>query len=418
MKLYWIDFHIMNKIIYKLGTSGIAIVSLLLMIPHPLQAAMVSPAGVNVNTFGTTTVFLTLLNLSNQVPAEALWCGAVNANGSCVPGTIFGRLPRRYNRGFISGIGNSNYTDIMTIPASITRKAYQDALRGNQSDFFYVRRLISTTGGIDEFVTVTCRLTSSGAGVPLSITSIQYQLADRQPAPPIGIGSALPRFGANISYNGTGRLKGRWEVVLPGDSAPRQLDLLTEATLPLEQRGLQRRYTELERFDLFLQPNGKVFLPGPDPATLPKGSKGLHQILLRIEATDNAAGISFNNISNVPTGGVAGFPLPIFRYSITAQPDRIVLLQPNPSGQLFTGKQLRFSWQGVDTAVAYKLELKQSNRLVFSSLIAGNKTSYTAPPWINKIQGANLTWQIKALKADGSLLTESEARSLQLQVGR
>lgn len=406
----------MHKHIHKLVSWGISIVSIPLLAPLPLQAATVSPTGVNVNTFGSTTVFLTFLNLNNQVPAEGLWCGAINADGSCVPGTVFGRLPSRYNRGQISGSGNTNYTDIMSIPASITRRAYQDAQRGNQASFFYVRRLVSTTGGSDEYVAVTCRLTSSGAGVPLGITSVKYQLADGRTAPAIGVGPTLPRFGANITYNGTGRLKGRWEVVLPGDAAPSQRDLLTEATLPLEQRGLQRRYTQLERFDVFLQPNGQVFLPGPNPATLPKGSNGLHQILLRIEATDDSAGNSFNNISSVSTGGVAGFPLPIFRYTIIPKPNAIALLQPNPNTQIPTGQQLRFSWEGIEGAGGYKLEVKQSQRVIFSALLSRNTTSYTAPPWLNRTKGSDLSWQVKALNADGSLLTESESRSLQFKV--
>ncbi len=401
----------MNKNTLKLLVWGLSIAGISLL-DRPLQAATVSPTGVNVASFGPTTVFLTFLNLNNQIPAEALWCGAVNANGSCVPGTVFGRLPRRYDRGQISGIGNTNYTDIMSIPKSITRKAYQDALRGNQSDFFYVRRFVSTTGGVDEFVTVTCRLTGSGAGVPLSITSVKYQLADGGTPAPIGIGETLPKFGANITYNGTGRLKGRWEVVLPGDAAPTQRDLLTEATLPLEQRGLQRRYKQLERFDLFLQPNGKLFLPGPDPASLPAGSTGLHQVLLRIEATDDSPGGSVNNISTFPTGGVAGFPLPIFRHTIVPKSNQIALLQPNPNTQLPTGQQLRFSWQGIDGTSGYKLEVKQSGRVIFSALLSRNTTSYTAPPWLNRTKGSNFTWQVKALKSDGSVLTESETRSL------
>jgi hypothetical protein len=278
-------------------------------------------------------------------------------------------------------------------------------------NFFYVRRFVSTTGGIDEYVTVTCRLTASGAGVPLSITSVKYQLADGRTPDPVGIGETLPRFGANITYNGTGRLKGRWEVVLPGDAAPTQQDLLTEATLPLEQRGLQRRYQQLARFDLFLQPNGKVFLPGPDPATLPKGSTGLHQVLLRIEATDNPGG-SFNNTFVLPTGGVAGFPLPILRHTIVPRSRQIALLQPNPNTQLSTTQQLRFSWQGIAGASGYKLEVKQSQRVIFSALVSGNTTSYTAPPWLNRTKGTDFSWQVKALESDGSVLTESETRSL------
>ena len=409
----------MKKNSLKLLVLALSIASTA-VIDRPIQAATVSPTGVNVATFGPTTVFLTFLNLSNQIPVEALWCGAVNANGSCVPGTVFGRLPRRYDRSRISGVGNTNYTDIMSIPKSIARKAYQDAQRGNQSDFFYVRRFVSTTGGIDEFVTVTCRLASGGARVPLGITSVQYQLANNQPVQPIGIGETLPRFGANITFNGTGRLKGRWEVVLPGDPPPSQRDLLTEATLPLEERGLQRRYRVLERFDLFLQPTGKIFLPGPDPAKLVPGSTGLHQILLRVEATNDIEGRSSLNgdSSFIPSGGAAGFALPIFRYTILPPSPKIALLSPTANSQLTNSQQLRFSWQGVSGVSGYKLEVKQSDRLIFSALLAANTTSYTAPPWLKQRAGQALDWKIKALKSDGSVLLESETRNLKLKVSK
>jgi hypothetical protein len=405
----------MNKtIIRHLAIWGISLASVVLTSPVPVRAASVSPIGVNVNTFSTTTVFLTFLGLNNQVPAEGQWCGAINANGSCVPGTIFGRLPQRYNLARLSG--QNNYTDIMTIPASVTRRAYQDAQRGNQADFFYVRRFISTNGGVDEFVSVTCRLASGGARVPLSITGVRYELAGNQPAQTVGIGETLPRFGANISFNGTGRLKGRWEVVLPGDPPPSQRDLLTEGTLPLEERGLQRRYTQLERFDIFLQPTGKVFLPGPDPSRLPKGSTGLHQILLRIEATNESEGRSELSTGFVNSGGVAGFPIPTFRYSIIPTSNQIALLEPNPNAQLSMGQRLRFSWQGISGANGYKLEVKQADRVIFSALLGATTNSYNAPPWLKQSQGQALSWKIQALKSDGSLLAESETRNIKLLV--
>jgi hypothetical protein len=411
----------MNKHMQKMLIWGISVASISVLNSQSAQAVTVSPQGVNVSTFSPTTTFLTYFNVNGLAPAEAQWCGAINADGSCVPGTVFGRLPRRYNLGRFSNnfrVGVNNYTDIMSIPSSITRKAYQDALKGNQADFFYVRRFTSTTGGIDEYVSVTCRLTSSGAGVPLSITNVKYQLAEGQSSAnngqvsPIGIGTTIPKFGARVNYTGTGRLKGRWEVVLPGEPSPTQQDLLTEASLPLEQRGLQRRYTQLKRFDLYLQPSGSVFIPGPDPSSLPKGSKGLHQFLLRIEATDNPEG-SFNVPSIAPTGGVAGFPLPIFRYIIVAKPTQIALLQPNPDEQLLSQQQLRFSWQGVEGASGYKLQIKQFGKLVLFALLSKNNT-YTAPPWLRQTKGA-LSWQVQALKSDGTVLGESETRSLEIK---
>jgi len=51
----------------------------------------VNPTGVNVNTNGATTVFLSFGNLANQVPVEAFWCGeltnaAPDVGQKCDPG--------------------------------------------------------------------------------------------------------------------------------------------------------------------------------------------------------------------------------------------------------------------------------------------------------------------------------------------
>src|SRR5215510_4426986 len=97
----------------------------------------------------------------------------------------------------------------------------------------------------------------------------------------------FPQIKAEITYTGAGRLKGRWEVVMPGEERPEPNDLLTEASLPIEQRGTQRRYTELKRFNVFLTPNAKYTLIGPEPKALPMKVAGEYQILLRIEASDS-----------------------------------------------------------------------------------------------------------------------------------
>jgi hypothetical protein len=377
------------------------------------EAVIVSPRGVNVRTFGATTVFLTFVGLNDQIPAEGLWCGAINADQSCVPGTIFGQLPARNNRSRLSG--SNNYTDIMTIPPSVARRAYQDALRGNSSQFFYVRRFVSKTGGLDEFVAVTCRLAGGGARVPLALTEVRLAFENGQPMPAIATGETLPQFGAEISYNGTGRLKGRWEVVLPGDSLPSERDRLTEATLPIEERPLQRRYTTLQRFDVFVPPTGRVFIPGPSPTTLPKGSTGLHLILLRIEATDDREGNSDTGIGVVNSGGVAGFPLPVLRYFVTNDKRQLNLVQPNDRARLSVQQSIQFKWQGVDGAQGYKLEVSQGAVVVLSALLGANQTSYTAPPWLKEKIQQPLQWRVQALKEDGTTIVESPPREFQIQ---
>lgn len=405
-----------------------------LLVPFNAHAVTVSPRGVNVRTFGPTTVFLTFFGLDEgQRPAEALWCGAINADQSCVPGTVFGRLPVRSNLARRSGI--NNLTDIMTIPASVARRAYQDALRGNSSEFFYVRRFVSRTGGPDEFVAVTCRLAGGGARVPLALTNVRLEFlsspGSRQtPSSPViqvvSQGQQPPALQANIRYNGSGRLKGRWEVVLPGDSPPTRQDLLTEATLPIEQRGQQRRYTLVEAFDRFLPPTGEVSLPGPDPAKLPQNTTGLHLLLLRIEATDDREGNSFTGVGTVNSGGVAGFPMPVLRYYVSpsAVPPEastdlkpLSLLEPAPNAQLVPTAPITFRWQSIPNARAYKLEVRQqgSEDPMLSAVLNHETTSYTAPPWLQEKVGPSLSWRVVAIGTEGRVVKESDWRDFQLQ---
>ncbi len=47
------------------------------------------------------------------------------------------------------------------------------------------------------------------------------------------------------------------------EDPPAARDLVTEASLPIDQRASQRRFTQLERFNIFLPPDGRVTLPGP-----------------------------------------------------------------------------------------------------------------------------------------------------------
>ena len=143
---------------------------------------------------------------------------------TCAPGTIYGTLPSRYDISRFSG--NNAYTDIVSVPASVARRAYQAAARGEDSQFFYVRRFISLSGAPDQFVVVTMRLSGNGAGVPFSLTDVQLDFgaglgprANGQEPLVLFIepGGQAPPIRADIKYTGAGRLRGRWEVVRPGD---------------------------------------------------------------------------------------------------------------------------------------------------------------------------------------------------------
>lgn len=392
----------------------------------------VDPNGVNVNTQAPTTVFLTFGGLRDQEPVEAFWCGelipaAPDLGLRCDPATIFGRLPIRFDRSRVAG---SAFTDIMSIPASVARRAYQAAADGATSSFFYVRRFRSLTGGPDEYVAVTCRMTGGGARTPLSLTDVRTGFGVDAPVLQLVQGQQAPPFQAEISYNGTGRLRGRWEVVLPGEELPSTTDLLTEATLPPEERGTQRRYTELGRFNVFLPPAGSLTLPGPDPSRLPTEVDGVYSILLRIEVSDDKEGNS--NLANagagsgvVNGGAVAGFPMPVLRYLVGSgsetplalEEERLALLHPADGTRLPGAGLAQFSWQEVRQAAHYRLEIRsEGGDELLSAVLPAGVGGYRAPSWLGeRAGGPDLRWRVVALDLRGNQVAAAAWRSFVLE---
>jgi hypothetical protein len=399
----------------------------------PLSAQIQrNPTGVNVNTNGPTTVFITFGNLDGYVPVEAVWCGelvpAAPALGDrCDPGTIFGVLPIRLDHSRFSG--QAGFSDIMSIPASVARRAWQAAAGGADSPFFYVRRF-SDPAGVrpDQYVSVTCRLAGSGARTPLALLDVELRFMGGDAVPAVATGSPPPPLEARIAYNGTGRLVGRWEVVLPGEDPPTGDDLLTEATLPAELRGTQRRYTELERFNVFLPPTGSMILAGPSPDRMPTGLNGLHQVLLRIEASDDKEGdldlaAAGAGQGIVATGAVAGFALPVLRYFVgvggPAGPagTRLRLLEPGPDATAARGRTLVFSWSTVPAAVLYRLEVRAADgSVVLSAVLQAGVASYAAPPFLLADHaGELLEWRVVVLNAEGAPVEATPWQRLEIE---
>jgi hypothetical protein len=393
------------------------------------QTIKVHPDGVNVNTSGATTVFLTFGSVANFRAAEATWCGelipaAPDIGFRCNPATIFGSLPGRFDQSRSSG--NAGFTDIMSIPPSVSRRAYQAAQDGAVSSFFYVRRFVNASGGPDEFVPVTCRLSGGGARTPFALTDVKVSFAGTIAENPIVFvkqGERPPQIKAEIAYNGTGRLRGRWEVALPGEELPDEDDLLTEASLPIEQRGLQRRYRQLSRFNLFLPPSGKYTLAGPEVARLPVTIEGPYLILLRIEASDDKE--SDSNLAVVGagpgvvhSGAVAGFPMPILRYFVgSGQPatvDSLRLLLPAENAQIPVVQTVEFSWTEIAAAAVYQLEVAdEAGQVVLAAMLQPATLSYRAPSFLReKAANAGLQWRVLAIDQSGAKTTETPWRRL------
>lgn len=407
----------------------------------------VNPTGVNVRTTGPTTVFLTFQGVSGQVSDDAFWCGDITVPANtvvnsdpCVPGTYFGRLPRRLDLSrssagaaasgddlTLNGVGNTNLTDIMTIPASVARRAYQAAKNGNKSSFFYVRKFSSD--GVDQYVAVTCRLAGGGARVPLALMHVTPYFKTengRQPVHLLAQGERAPAVGATLHYNGSGRLKGRWEIVQPGDPLPSDFDLLPEASLPQEQRNQQQRYAVLERFDVFMPATGRIELSGPAPSKIPVQVNGPYQLLLRIEATRDKEGDSDTGTGVVNSGGLAGFSMPPLRYYVanadavaaarndTTPVGELRLLQPT-SGQLLTANTIDFTWRELHQAELYRIELRNEEATQWSAYVKPGVGHYLSPPWWQAEPDQVYRWRVIALGRDQQRVAQSSWRELMIR---
>jgi hypothetical protein len=389
------------------------------------QSILVNPTGVNVNSQNPTTAFLTYGQIPpGYEPAEAIWCGELTAatppaqGQTCVPGTIYGSLPLRYNQSQRSG--NGGFTDIMSIPPSIARRAYQDAVRGASAGFFYVRRFISTTGGPDQFVNVTCRMTGGGARVPFALTEVELITPSGEPVLFLQKGEAFPLIQAKIRYNGTGRLKGRWEIVQPGEESPSTTDLLTEATLPIEQRASQKRYTTIARFDNFLPPSDKFTLTLEKPDVLPLSAFGQYILLLRVEAVDDKE--SDSNLATVGvgpsvvhSGAVAGFPLPTLKFFYGGDARSMwqssALLTPTVDTSAAAEP---FTWRELPDAAAYRVDfLSGSDTPIFSALVPSNLRVYRTPSWLaERLAGRTIGWRVIAFDDKGKEMQRTNTRAL------
>ena len=400
----------------------------------PLSFALdsVNPTGVNINRTDTTTVFLSFRGTAGQVSDQAFWCGeitvpanTVTTTNPCVAGTLFGRLPERLDQ---ARPGADTLTDIMTIPPSVARRAVQAARDGVDSSFFYVRRFVSSAGV--QYIAVTCRLAGGGARVPLAITNVQpyfedaqgkvgvYLLAQDESAPPVG---------AVIKYNGSGRLKGRWEIVRPGDVLPEPFDLLPEASLPIEQRGLQKRYQVLDTFDVFLQPSGEAVIPGPAAGQLPNIGLGPYQVLLRVEATFDREGNSDPGLGFVASGGAAGFALPSLRYYVATEDQvlearsaagtlkKLRLLNATSVGPE-SGSSLQFSWLDMAGVSFYRFELELDGAEPFAAILDQYTPFYRLPAWVLETAPASSgKWRVSAYGQGGQRLGRSSWRSVTIE---
>ncbi len=410
-----------------------AFLTLLLALPAPATAVVRFPTGVNVPTQGASSVFIAYGQLRpDQYSVEAEWCPTlVPADPAvglrCAPGQSWGRLPARHDVSRRSG--QRGFTDVMPIPASLARRAYQAARSKGLHQFYYVRRFSSTAGLPDEYVVVTCRLSGGSISTPFALTDVVLRYATASAVLLVPPGGTVPPIAADLHYTGSGVVRGRWEVVQPGDPPPTLEELLPEGSQPLEIRGRGRRWTEIARFNLFVPPGGRATLPGPDPSLLPTQREGVYLILLRLEASPDAAGDLDLNLVGEPgralaTGGLTGFAIPPLRYAVgegsapvyAAREPLIQPLFPVNSGNLSTAHPTLTWWESSGFRLV-RLEIQDAGgRTVLTAFLRRGAATYTVPPFVlAQGQDTTLRWRVLPLDDSGFDLEDTKWESFAVQ---
>ncbi|MDB4907598.1 MAG: hypothetical protein JWO05_2382 [Gemmatimonadetes bacterium] len=391
----------------------------------------VTPATVRVNSQEATTVFLSYTGMSGYTPADAAWCGSLvvaepDIGFRCDPATV---ARRSASIASASPGAAAEFTEAMSVSAPIARQAYAAAASGQGSGvFYYVRRFVSTSADPrlrrDQYVVVTCRLTSGGVGAPFALTNVTFRTDPAHPILFVRGGETAPPISAEIAYNGSGRLRGRWEVVFPGEEWPTAHDLLSEASLPLAERGAQKRYTVIDRFDQFLAPTGRTVLRGPDPSRIPTTVDGPYLLLLRIEATDDGESRGVAGPTGLSpalrTGGGASFPMPTLRYVVggsggTDRSRRVVALWPRDGALVSRDSALTLMWGAARSAANYRVELESlaDATLTFSAVAAQGVKAYQVPSFLRaSARDGRWRWRVLALDALGRELGRSDWRTV------
>ncbi|MCB1035554.1 MAG: hypothetical protein KDD47_17160, partial [Acidobacteria bacterium] len=187
--------------------------------------------------------------------------------------------------------------------------------------------------------------------------------------------------------------------------------------------------TQLERFNVFLPPTGRISLPGPDPSRIPTDVDGLYQVLLRIEASNDKEGDS--SLANagagngvIHSGAVAGFPLPVLRYfvgsssEVPASVKGLSLLSPAADAILGPQQPLEFSWSLLREATLFRLELgSETEPLLFGAVVQQGIGTYLAPESVRPklASGEKLRWRVLALGPDSRPLAETPWRPLRVE---
>ncbi len=189
---------------------------------------------------------------------------------------------------------------------------------------------------------------------------------------------------------------------------------MSEAALPIEERGTQKRYTLLNRFNVNLPPGGKYILPGPENWRIDKTVEGMYLLLFRVEASDAPDSASNIGGATLPTGAVAGFAMPTLRYYVGNSTNTNI--QQITKTNLISGElsnqplPIILRWKAVADTKIYRLEIEDNeNKKIFSAVVLPSFKQYQLPSFIRELTvSKQLKWRVTAFDAGGKTLEESK----------
>lgn len=341
--------------------------------------------------------------LGVAVPSSGL-----SAQAPCEDSSVIGYAP---GNNFMA-LGSSG-RETVQIPPSVTQLAYQHARQSGHTEFYFVRQFASGSYAVQRL-----RLAGQAANQPLTLTRVELAFRESGGRSSVAFverdGRPSP-WAAYIDYQGSGMLRGRWEVVQPADPEPSSLDLTPEAELTLEQRIQQKRYTMLGRFERMATAGQRLVLEGPPPHSLPTAFNGRYLILLRLEAGPDS---SNSDPSRDSASGLSAFALPVLSYYviekgalITAPNTPLASMQaiePAPGARLPASDNVRLRWKAQDRATLYRLEIIDTQgALVFAARILTGQLSYQVPTQQLGLGHGELRWRVMALDAQGQVFASS-----------
>jgi hypothetical protein len=333
----------------------------------------------------------------------------VSPTPPCIPGSALGYA----NGSNFIATGNTGRESVQ-VPPGVTQLAYQRALQSGKADLFFVRQFASGVYAVQHL-----RLAGNAANRPFTLTRVELAFKEggsRQPVTFVARDGVVSPLAAFIDYQGAGLLKGRWEVVQPGDPEPTALDLTPESELTAMQRIQQKRYTEVGSFEQMTTAGSRLALEGPPPSRLPTAFNGRYLVLLRLESSrdNNTADANADN----PEGVSLAYALPVLTYYVTEKgaismsqgPIRQTMqaLEPTAGSRINKGGVLRLRWKAQEGATLYRIEITDTRgELLFAARIKPAQTAYELPTKQLGLGQGELRWRVMALDTQGQVYASS-----------